>query len=724
MKISQIIDKINEHHLFVPAFQREYVWKKKDAKNLVDSLIKDYPTGTMLTWETTNPPELKGKYVYESTKGAVKLILDGQQRITTLYLLMTGEIPPYYTEKEITHDIRGLYVNIETLSLEYYRKTIMEHVPTWIDITEIFKGNVRTRDIIDQLEQKNDGERIERERENNIDDNIEAIKRIREREFLEQIIPVKASIKEAIDIFYIVNASGVNLTDAELALAQISGYWPKAREEFKTKLDDLKSKGWVFNLDFIMYALLATIHRQGSKMEKLHSSENKEKIQEVWRVLDEQVLDYTFNLLQSQAYIDHTNEINSVYALIPIITYIYKKPSHKLSEEEIKKIVKWFYYSQIRFRYISQLQQKLDKDLGIIEKTENPFDILLNNIAEERPLEIKASEFVGRDIRHPLFSLMRWYFKSQEAVCLGTGLQIRKNMGAKYGLERDHIFAYSVLRDSDFYDMNDRFDYALAQEITNRAILTTVENRTKSAKFADVYLKNVKENFPNALKMQCIPENEELWKIENYKKFLQVRRELLTEKLNHYLNNISITKEDIKSEVDLKEVIQTGEHGFLEFKSSMRWNLRESRTDKKMEEIILKSISAFSNSEGGKLLIGVADNEEILGLEDDYNTLKEANKDHFELHLRNLINNVYGKDFATTNIKINFPIVDELEICEIDIKAGSEPLFLEVSNKNGQKSKKFYVRSGNSSQDLAIDETASYIKTRFGNEITKTQQYV
>ena len=336
MKISQIIDKINEHHLFVPAFQREYVWKKKDAKNLVDSLINDYPTGTMLTWETTNPPELKGEYVYEVSKGAVKLILDGQQRITTLYMLMTGKIPPYYTEKEILSDIRGLYVNVESRSLEYYRKTVMEQDPTWVDITEIFKGNVRTRDIIDALEEKNKGERLPREKENKIDDNIESIKRIREREFLEQVIPAKASIKEAIDIFYIVNSSGVNLTDAELALAQISGYWPKAREEFKTKLDNLKSKGWIFSLDFIVYTLLATIHRQGSKMEKLHTADNKEKIKETWRKLDGGILDYTFNLLQSQAYIDHTNEINSVYALIPIITYVYLKPNHKLNENEIK----------------------------------------------------------------------------------------------------------------------------------------------------------------------------------------------------------------------------------------------------------------------------------------------------------------------------------------------------------------------------------------------------
>lgn len=715
MKINQIIDKINEHHLFVPAFQREYVWKKKDAKNLVDSLINDYPTGTMLTWETTNPPELKGEYVYEVSKGAVKLILDGQQRITTLYMLMTGEIPPYYTEKEILNDIRGLYVNVETLILEYYRKTVMEHEPTWVDITEIFKGNVRTRDIIDALEEKNEGERLPRERENKIDDNIESIKRIREREFLEQVIPAKATIKEAIDIFYIVNSSGVNLTDAELALAQISGYWPKAREEFKTKLNDLKSKGWVFNIDFIVYALLATVHRQGSKMEKLHTSDNKEKIKDAWKKLDVRVLDYTINLLQSQAYIDHTDEINSVYALIPIITYIYLKPNHKLTEDEIMKVVKWFYYSQIRFRYISQLPQKLDKDLKIIGNSKSPFDELLKIIEEERPLEIKSSEFVGRDIRHPLFSLMRWYFKSQGAVCLGTGLQLRRNMGKKYELERDHIFAYSVLRDSEYYDMNDRFDYALAQEITNRAILTLTENRTKSAKYADVYLSQVKEQFPNALKLQCIPEDKELWKIENYKDFLQARRDLLTEKLNYFLNNISITNEDIKTVIDLEEVIGSGEHGFLEFKSTMRWNLKEARQDKKMEEIILKSIAAFNNSEGGKLLIGVADSGEILGLQDDYNTLKEANKDHFELHLRNIVNNAYGKDFAITYMKVNFPVIDEVEICEIDIKAGAKPLFLEVSDKIGQKHKKFFVRSGNSSQDLDIAETTEYVRRRFEN---------
>jgi len=81
MKISTILDKIDERQLFVPAFQREYVWKREDAKQLLDSLIKTYPTGTMLTWETNNPPELKGHHKYNEKQGAVRILLDGQQRI-------------------------------------------------------------------------------------------------------------------------------------------------------------------------------------------------------------------------------------------------------------------------------------------------------------------------------------------------------------------------------------------------------------------------------------------------------------------------------------------------------------------------------------------------------------------------------------------------------------------------------------------------------------------
>ncbi len=715
MKIRQIIDKIDENQLFVPAFQREYVWKRKDAKNLIDSLIKDYPTGTLLTWETNHPPELKGTYKYEPTKGAVKIVLDGQQRITTLYMLMTGNIPPYYTEHDIENDIRNLYVNIQTLELEYYKVKLMENNPFWISITDIFKNTVRERDITDALELKRNGERLPRELETTISDNFHAIKKINDRDFLEQVIPVKAKVKEAIDIFYIVNASGVSLTDAELALAQISGYWAQARELFKAKLLKLESNGWVFKLDFIVYVLLAVIHKMGSKMEKLHTDDNKERLIEAWKKLDDHVLDYACNLLQSHAYIDHTDEINSVYALIPIIAYVYNKPSKKLDDEEIKKVIKWFYYSQIRFRYISQLPQKLDKDIGIVNDNPKPFDTLLALIEEERPLEIKPSEFIGRDVRHPLFSLMKWYFKSKNAICFGTGLKLRKNMGKKYCLEKDHIFPFALLRDSDIYDMNNQFHYALAQEITNRAILTLIENRTKLDKDPAEYLKTVKTKFPRALKLQCIPDDESLWKIEKYEVFLEKRREMLAIDLNKFLNSITVSEQDIIAKTDIMDMIQSGENSYLEYKSTMRWNWKENRLDKKMEEIILKTISAFNNAEGGKLLIGVTDEGEILGLDSDYNTLKEPNKDHFELHFRNLINDAFGKEYTANQLNVKFPIVNDLEICEIDIKSGINPKFINTVDKNGVPQRKFYIRSGNTSQELNIEEAASYITKRFNN---------
>lgn len=708
MKISMILDKIDEHQLFVPAFQREYVWKREHAKNLMASLIKDYPTGTMLTWQTNKPPELKGKVVYDERMGAVRLILDGQQRITTLYMIIRGEIPPYYTQEEIKQDTRNLYVNVDTLDLEYYKPNKMEDDPVWVNLTDIFQKMVRHRNIIKALEQE--GEEVSPEREDRIEDNIAAIARIPDREFLEQTIPIRATIKEAIDIFYIVNASGVNLTDAELALAQISGYWPKARERFKAKLTMLERDGFVFNLDFIIYVLMGVLHHGGSDLSKLHSEDNKDRLWEAWKLLETHTIDYVMNILRQHMYVDHTREINSVYALVPIIVYAYRKGKFPFTQEEINKIKKWFYYSQIRQRFTSQMPQKLDKDVGIVVNSETPFDDLLNIIRSERSLEITPDEFVGRDIRHPLYGLMRLYFKSKNAVCFTTGLGIRRNMGAKYVLEWDHIFPYSVLKENG-YNPDNRIDYALMQEITNRAILTQVANRTKSNLLAEDYLAQVEERFPDALARQCIPVNPELWKLENFYKFLEARRKLLADELNVFLQSITETQAT-EVETAIEDIIAQGEGSELEFKSSLRWDLKETRVNPALESVILKSIAAFSNGDGGTLIIGVNDEGEIIGLELDYVSLS-GNKDKFELHLRNLINKAFGKIFATGNIIIRFHACNGNEVCKIDIKRGEEPIFLEVTDKQGLKSKKFFVRSGNSSQELAIDEASKYISSRF-----------
>jgi uncharacterized protein with ParB-like and HNH nuclease domain len=309
MKISTILDKIDEKQLFIPAFQREYVWKRENAKQFVDSLIKEYPIGTMLTWETSSPPELKGPYKYNENQGAIRVLLDGQQRVTTLYMMIRGKIPPYYNGTDIITDTRNLYVNLETLELSYYLKTKMENNPLWQNVTDVFQRKIRARDVVRALEAK--GEVVDRARDDLIDDNATKIENIIPREFHEQTIPIRASIREAIDIFYMVNSSGVSLTDAELALAHISGYWPQARDRFKAKLEALSKEGFVLKLDFIVYVLLGCLYHLGSDMRRLHGEENKAKIQDIWELLEKQVLDYVVNVLRSNAYVDHTEELNS-----------------------------------------------------------------------------------------------------------------------------------------------------------------------------------------------------------------------------------------------------------------------------------------------------------------------------------------------------------------------------------------------------------------------------
>jgi len=708
VKISTILDKVDENQLFVPAFQREYVWKRDDAKQLIDSLIKEYPTGTMLTWETANPPELKGPHKYNERQGAVKLLLDGQQRVTTLYMLIRGKIPPYYTPPEILNDTRGLYVNLETRELSYYMKTKMENNPLWQNITDVFQGKVSAFDLQSKFAEV--GKDIGMAELKRLNENINVITLIREREFPEQTIPVKAKVREAIDIFYKVNASGVALTDAELALAQISGYWPQARDTFKKKLAELAQQGFVLRLDFVVYALLACLQHLGSDMRKLHGDENNELVRNAWNRLDEQVLDYVVNLLRTHAYVDHTDEINSIYALIPIIAYCFDKNGKHLTDQEIRKMIKWFYFSQIRTRYVSQLPQKLDFDLRIIAESDQPFDELLNVIKEERRLEITPEEFEGRSISHPLFGLMRWYFKSCGAVCLTTGVGLRMNMGKKYQLENDHIFPYSRLKDIG-YGKKNRLKYAMAQELTNRAILTQLANRSKSATPAADYLVEAKQRFPKALTLQCIPEDESLWQLDKFEEFLGERRRLLADALNKFVQDITVTVE-VAAAATIEELIAEGESDALEFKSSLRWDLDQGNVNKKLEDVIVKSVAAFANADGGTLLIGVGDSGTVLGLENDYASLN-GDKDKFELHLRNLFNQAFGAAFVATKLQVTFPTSAGVEICQIEIGRTSEPLVVKLKDNSGQLVERFFVRNGNFSQEMPLSQMKIYFQDRF-----------
>jgi hypothetical protein len=485
-----------------------------------------------------------------------------------------------------------------------------------------------------------------------------------------------------------------------------------AADTFKAKIEQLAKIGFVFKLDFLVY-VLGCLYHTGSDMRKLHGADNNERVREAWKRLDDQALDYAINLLRSSAFVDHTDEINSIYALVPIIVYCFDKNGQHLTDSEIRKMVKWFYYSQVRARYVSQLPQKLDRDLRRVAEAGSSFDELLSVIAEEeRPLEIVPSEFEGRAIAHPLFGLTRWYLKKKGAICFSTGVSLRQTMGKKYQLENDHIFPYSRLKKAG-YGKDNRVRYALAQELTNRAILTQIANRSKSNMSADDYLSSVLHAFPQALDLQCIPGDRELWRIENYEAFLAARRKMLAGELNAFLDGITATEEAAEP-ASIDDLIAEGESDELEFKSSIRWDYRHECPSKKLEEVILKSVAAFANGQGGTLLIGVSNDGTVLGLERDYAALGGADRDRFELHLRNILNHCFGVSFVTNRLRLNFPAANGTEICQIDVSPAQNPVIVKLTDKNGQAIERFYVRSGNASPELPLSEMNAYIRERFG----------
>ena len=131
-------------------------------------------------------------------------------------------------------------------------------------------------------------------------------------------------------------------------------------------------------------------------------------------------------------------------------------------------------------------------------------------------------------------------------------------------------------------------------------------------------------------------------------------------------------------------------------------------------------ISAFNNSEGGYLVIGIDDDNNILGLNNDFASLKKNDSDYFELHLRNLISSTYTVRYTARKINIGFIDVEDKEVCVIKIAKGEYPLFLKTTDKNGNQLEKFYVRSGNSSQEInSLTEINNYINVRFNRENNK-----
>jgi LPXTG-motif cell wall-anchored protein len=159
---------------------------------------------------------------------------------------------------------------------------------------------------------------------------------------------------------------------------------------------------------------------------------------------------------------------------------------------------------------------------------------------------------------------------------------------------------------------------------------------------------------------------------------------------------------------ELARLIEKGESNQLEFKSSLRWDYRLKQSNKALELVIIKTISAFLNSHGGSLIIGINDDGEILGLDYDYQSIGKNGRDSFILFVTNLINKHLGKN-THRFIRIDVIELNGKEISVVLVEPSDSPVFI---GKN--ETEEFFIRASASSQPLAMSETLEYIKSRWG----------
>lgn len=695
------MDGIEKLDLVLPEFQREYVWEKEQAKQLIVSLFKGYPTGSLLFWKTDNPPDIKNNAVNKDKIGTTMVILDGQQRLTTLYLFVNGKIPPYYIDQDIQNDPRNLYFDVDSGEFMYYQPKLMDSNPTWVSVVNCFNGKGPSVFDVAKAKAGDQGGEAAFKLAEAYNEKLNRLKNIIGKPYPIQTVPSDAKIDEAIDVFDKVNSMGTKLTEAELALAHICGKWPQARKVIKEKIRELEKHHYYFDITFMVRALTGVVKKR-ALFWTIHETPEQE-LKEGWTKLTV-LLNYLINILGKHACVHSTEDLNTSYVLVPPLVYLTKKNGKFTDQKDINLFVHWLYAASTWARYTGQTNQRLDQDISIIDRNGDPWKELEDNIIDQRGrIDLKAADLEGRDIQHPAYRMAYIIIKRRGAFDWFDGRPLDVQYGPSYSIHSHHIFPSSVLYKEGGYTTDNHLHKKIVNEIANRTFLTGSSNQSLQNTPPDKYFPGIIEKFPGALEKQLIPMDESLWKLERYEDFLTKRRELIADAYNELMDSLLKGVVIEKKLQTLDDYLKAGESATLEYKSTLRWDVKEKQVNKALQKVIAKTIAGFLNFGGGLLLIGVVDDGSIYGIEDDMKTLKGQNTDAFQQSLIALVTDYLGAEYAGF-VSISFEVWDDKTICIVKIESSPKPVFLcEAAGKE------FYVRVGNTTRQLDVQATHEYI---------------
>lgn len=517
MKISTILDLIDGGTIALPEFQRGYVWNRDQVRGLMLSLYRRYPIGGLLVW-STQAGAAKARGEGTGATGAVKLLLDGQQRITTLYGLVRGT-PPRFFEGN-AQAFTGLYFDVENEVFEFHAPTKMQGNPMWVSVTDLMQKDPMVVGAgISSTLGFNDKTWTYMGR-------LNRIHQIKEIDLhVEEITGPEMTIEVVVDIFNKVNSGGTKLSQGDLALAKVCADWPEARTEMRKALATWQQAGFRFRLDWLMRNI-NTVVTGKAKFAALEDVE-LQKIQDGLKRATK-ACNFLLNLIASRLGLDHHDVLEARNAFPVMSRYVAEHGGVITDTREQDKLLFWYVHSMLWGRFSGTTETIIDQDLTAVR--EGGLDRLIDQLGKWRgDLTVRPSDFSGYSTGarfYPMLYLLTRVFGARD---LKSGLSLSAHMlGHNSALHVHHIFPKSLLYQAGY-------SRAEVNAVANFCFLTQETNLWISNRHPKEYLAEVD---PTRLQSQWIPLDPALWEIDRYRDFLEARRELLAQAANQFLNQL------------------------------------------------------------------------------------------------------------------------------------------------------------------------------------------
>jgi len=520
-QLESLLSQIDSGSMLLPEFQRGYVWNRDQVRGLLRSLYLGYPVGGLLVWETeTSPEDVRGTDI---AVGNRTLLLDGQQRLTTLYGVVRGRPPKFFEGDPNT--FLGLRFSVEDETFEFYSPAKMKGDPTWIDVTRLFQEE-GLKPFIDEFSVPEYKDKF-----SDYLKRLSELSNILKREFhLEKIVGKDKTTDVVVDIFNRVNSGGTKLSKGDLALAKISAKAPELRNKMRDDLVTWEDNGYHFTLDWLLRNVnaVATGRSQFLHLDDVHITDFEKALEQSTKYIN-----VILNLIASRLGLDHDRVLMGRFALPVLALYLHQHGGKFPTKADADKALYWYIHVGLWGRFAGSTESMLAQDYEILRKS--GLDGVIQEVERTRggSLKISADDFKVNTMGSRFYPLLYLLTRVGAGKDLLTGVELQKSLlGNLSSLQVHHIFPKKVLRDAGYKRTE-------INAVANFCFLTQESNLIITKREPEDYFKQViKEAGEEALSSQWIPLDKKLWKIENYREFLSARRELLANAANGFLDSL------------------------------------------------------------------------------------------------------------------------------------------------------------------------------------------